>query len=345
MRFLLLPLLLILPYFSQAQQTAADPHAYLQSIGQQFYQISNDMMSYTSASSHGKSARKVEKKRTELINTIRSAEATVRKMKPFKGDATYRDTVVSYLHLNRIVLTEDYGKILDLEDIAEQSYDAMEAYLLAKEKANEKLDIAYESLRVQQQTFATTHNVKLVDGKSKLSQKIETAGKVFNYYNPIYLIFFKSYKDEAYLMDAIQRNDVNAMEQTKNALLASAEAGLAKLGPINPYKGDATLKATCQQLLSFYKMEASQKISQVIEFQLKKENFDKMKAAMDAKRPTDRTKEDIDSYNKIIHDYNAAIDKVNAVHNELNKKRSELLNKWNQTSDNFLDKHIPKYRG
>lgn len=345
MRFLLLSLLFVSSYFSQARQTSADPHAYLQSIGQQFYQISNDMMSYTSAASHGKSARKVEKKRTELINTIRLAEANVRKMKPFKGDATYRDTVISYLRLNRIVLTEDYGKILDLEDIAEQSYDAMEAYMLAKEKANEKLDIAFEHVSTQQKSFAASHNIKLVDSDSKLSQKIETSGKVLNYYNPIYLIFFKSFKDEAYLMDAIQRNDVNAMEQTKNALLASAETGLDKLGPINAYKGDATLKAACQQVLSFYKMEASQKISEIIDFQLKRENFNKMKAAMDAKRPADRTKEDIDRYNKMINEYNATINKVNAVHNELNKKRSELLNKWNQTSENFLDKHIPKYRG
>lgn len=330
---------------SVAAQNTEQAHVYMQTIGNQFYQISNDRMSYTSAASHGKSARKVEKKRTELINTIKTAEANIRKMKAFNGSVAYRDSVVSYLKLNRIVLTEDYGKILDMEEIAEQSYDAMEAYMLAKEKAEEKLDVAFEKVNEQQKLFASTNNIKLVESDSKLSQKLETSGKVFTYYNPIYLIFFKSYKDEMYLMDAINRNDVNAMEQTKNALLANVEKGITALGPISSYNGDASLKTACQQLLAFYKMEASQKIPEVINFQLKKDNYEKMKAAMEAKRPADRTKKDVDDFNKMVNEYNASVGKINELHNDLNKKRSEALNKWNQATENFLDKHIPKYRG
>lgn len=143
MRHFILFIFLVLTGSAIAQSTE-QAHVYMQTIGNQFYQISNDRMSYTSAASHGKSARKVEKKRTELINTIKTAEASIRKMKAFNGSVAYRDSVVSYLKLNRIVLTEDYGKILDMEEIAEQSYDAMEAYMLAKEKAEEKLDVAFE---------------------------------------------------------------------------------------------------------------------------------------------------------------------------------------------------------
>jgi hypothetical protein len=328
--------------FATAQSTS-DALRYLETIGNQFQEISSKSMSYVSAASHGKGARKVEKRRTELLNTIKAAEADIRKMKPHNGDAAFRDSVISYLKINHIVLNEDFGKILNMEEIAEQSYDAMEAYLLAKERANEKLDRAYENVRTQQAVFAATHNIKLADGSSKLSQKIETSSKVFHYYNTIYLLFFKSFKNEAYVLDAVNRKDINAMEQTKNSLLESAEQDLRKLGPIHPYKGDATLKNACQQLLGFYKMEASQKIPEIINFQLKKENFEKMKAAIDAKRPAERTQQDIDNFNKTVKDYNDSATKINAIYNELDKKRNTLLEQWNKASDKFLDTYIPKH--
>jgi hypothetical protein len=46
---------------------------------------------------------------------------------PWKGDRSFRDTTVAYLKLLYIVFNEDYGKIVNMEEIAEQSYDAMEA--------------------------------------------------------------------------------------------------------------------------------------------------------------------------------------------------------------------------
>lgn len=342
---LLSTLLLVVTSLHVAGQGTPEAHAYLSAIGNQFYEISNARMSYTSAASHGKSARKVEKRRAELLTTIKTAEASIRRMKPFNGSTAYRDSVVSYLKLNRIVLTEDYGKILDLEEIAEQSYDAMEAYMLAKEKAEEKLDTAFSNVFTQQMLFATTHEIKLVASDSKLSQKLRTSGNVIQYYNPVYLIFFKSYKDESYLMNAIKRNDVNAMEQTKNALLNSAENGLKQLQSISSFKGDANLKLACQQMLGFYKMEAGQKIQDIINFQLKKENYDKMREAIEGKRPADRTQKDVDNFNKMVKEYNDSVNKVNAVHNELNKKRGEALDKWNNATKDFLDKHIPKYNG
>lgn len=325
-----------------AQQTA-EAVQYLDAIGKEFQAVSKNMMSYISAAAHSKGARKVEKKRQELLNQIKEAERNMRRMRPFQNDASLRDTVVLYLNMSHTVLNEDFGKIIDLEDVAEQSYDAMEAYLLAKELANEKLDQASEMVSREQDKFTTTHNITIVENSSKLSQKLEASGKVFKYYNEIYLIFFKSYKDEAYLMDALQQGDVNQKEQTKNALLNSATAGLQKLGPISPFKGDASLKAACQQLLNFYKQEASTGIPQVIDFDLKKENFEKIKKAFDAKRPNERTQADVDLYNKTVKEYNEAVGKVNAVHTDLNKKRAQALEQWNKMTDQFLSRHVPRY--
>lgn len=318
---------------------------YLETIGNEFYEISHNSMSYTSAAAHGKSARKVDKRRTDLINTIKIAETKIRRMKPFAGDVSFRDSVVAYLVLDRIVMTEDYGKILNMEEIAEQSYDHMEAYLLAKERAEEKLEAAYDRVNEQQKIFAAKNNIKLVEGTSKLSQKLEKSGKVLNYYNKIYLLFFKSFKNEFYLLDAAQQKDISAMEQSKNSLLISAEQDLEKIGSIPAFNGDNTMKTACQQLLIFYKMEALQKVPEMINFQLKHENFEKMKASMEAKRPADRTKQDIENFNKAVNEYNDAVEKINVLNNELNKKRNALLNQWDNAKENFLNKHIPRHNG
>lgn len=325
-------------------QSNSDAGEYLERIGEQFYEISKDMMSYTSATAHGKGARKVEKKRQELIATLKQAEFNVRKLRPFKESSQLRDTVVSYLHLSRIVLTEDFGKIINLEDVAEQSYDAMEAYLLAKELAYEKLDLSSDRLKEQQKVFANTYNIKLIENESELSRKLEKAGKVNAYYNQVYLVFFKSYKDEAYLMEALSKGDVNAMEQTKNALATSSAEGLKKLTQIGVFNYDATIKNACSQMLTFLQQEANDKMPGQIDFYLKKDNFEKIKKAFDSKRQNDRTQSDIDQYNKSLKEYNDAVTRYNTVNNELNKKRSVVFEQWNKAIDDFMSKHVPRYR-
>lgn len=147
------------------------------------------------------------------------------------------------------------------------------------------------------------------------------------------------------MLVATSKNDISAMEQTKNALLTSAEQDLEKLGPMPAFNGDNSLKTACQQILAFYKMEASQKVPEMINFQLKQDNFEKMKAALDAKRPADRTKQDVDAYNKAVKEFNDGVNKINALNNDLNKKRNAVQDQWHNASENFLDKHVPKHNG
>jgi hypothetical protein len=329
--------------FEVGAQDLSDPGAYLDHINNQFTMVSNDMMSYTSAASHGKSARKVEKRRTEVMQSLKDAVYNLKKVKPLKGDASLRDSVVSYFQLSALVLKQDYGKIVDLEEVAEQSYDAMEAYMLTKELADQKLHQAFEKAQNEYREFAAKYNIKLVESNSKLSKKLEETDQVMKYYNRLYLIFFKSYKDESYYMKALEKVDLGALEQTKNALLASSTEGLKKASPIQAYSGDKSLKVACDRLLEFYKYEVA-KTTEISDFILKKDNFEKLKKAFDPKRPADRTKEDIDTYNKSVAEYNLAVNKSNAVNNDLNKRRNEAMNVWNKSADDFLNNHVPRHR-
>ena len=315
--------------------------SYLEYFSNEFSAVSKDLWSYMRVSAHSRSGRKIDNRRKQLIQTTDDVRKKISALPEFEGDASYRDAFAEYLGLNVTVLKEDYEKILDLEEIAEQSYDFMEAYLLAKEKAGEKMDEAYAKLKTVEEEFASTHNINLVAGESKLSNKIETANKVMKYYNVVYLIFFKSYKQEGYLIEAMNQNDVNAMEQAKSSLLKYAKEGIKKIDTLKRFNNDVSLKMACRNMLVFFQTEANTRMPKIIDFFLKKESFEKMAKAMEAKKPSQRTKEDVDKYNAALKKYNGAVAIFNKENEYLNKTRKDLLVKWNKASQAFMDKHVP----
>ncbi len=325
-------------------QEANDPGVYLGFIGAQYDQISESMMSYTSAAAHGKGARKVEKRRVELLQQVKESERNVRRMKPFQKETRLRDSVVSYFNLCYHVLNEDYAKILNMEEIAEQSYDLMEAYLLAKELAESKLDSAAERAGAEYKAFAASNGIKLIEGSSKVADKMKIAGKVNAYQKELFLVYFKSYKNELYFLEAVSKGNVSAMEQSISALKASTDEALAKLTKIQTYNGDGSLRNSCQELIRFYQRETRTHFPAIVDFEIKKENLVKMQKAVEAKRPAERTQEEINALNAAIKEYNNLGNKINAMGEEGNKTRSTLINTWNSRVDGFFDKYTPRHR-
>jgi hypothetical protein len=317
---------------------------YMESIDKELNDITVDMWDYTSAAAHGKSARKVENRRKDVLRSNLDAQKKIGRMPDFEGDQSFRDSVVSFLKLSFNILNNDFAKIVDMEEIAEQSYDAMEAYLLAQERANQKLNKTSDMLSAQQQTFANTHGITLTENKDKVSQKLEAAGQVYKYYNVLYLIFFKSYKQEAYMIDAQNKGDVNALKQNSDALGKFSANGLKSLDSIKPFKGDGSVKTDCKNMLAFYKNESGKDAQIIANYSVKKENFEKVKAAFDAKAANKRTQADVNGMNNAVNDFNKSSTEYNKVNEDLNKKRNELINKWSDTVAKFIDKQVPKYK-
>jgi hypothetical protein len=335
---------LILTFCSSVYaQEIANAGSYMSYIGEQQREIMKDFMSYTSAVAHGKSARKVENRRQELMKTMTDSRKKIASMAPYQGDKSLRDSTAKFLLISYHVLNDDYGKIMNLEEVAEQSYDAMEAYLLAQKIAEDKVQEASNSLKALEKAFAGKHHITLIETKDELAEKVKLATKVNAYNNAVYLIFFKSYKQELYLMDAIQKKNINGVEQSKGTLHKYAQEGLAKLDTMAAFNGDRSLLTACRQMLEFYRDECA-RIAPITDYYLKEENFNKIKKAFEAKREKDRTQADVDQYNQSINDLNSAGTNFNNVNNQLNKNRSQLIDNWNKASRNFTDKHIPKYK-
>ena len=327
---------------SEAQQFD-NPGAYLDYIGKADDNMTAVYLSYLSAVGHNKSVRKVEKRRQEVLTSISDTRFKIQGMQPWKGDRSYRDSTVSYVKLLYNVFNEDYSKIVDMEEIAEQSYDAMEAYMMAQEKAQEKLQQAAERHQVLQKEFAAKYNVTLIEEETKLSLKSQQAADLMDHYSAVYLVFFKPYKQEGYLMEAINKKNVIAIEENKNSMQKFAEEGLEKLKTLKGYNNDPSLMIACRGALQFYKMEAG-KTQSATDFFMKEENFNKMKKSFDTKPASKRSKQDIDQYNNAVKDMNAAVNDYNSTTKQINKERETMIANWNDTVRKYLDDYMPVQR-
>lgn len=337
----------ILALFVMAAQLAVaqfnNPGEYLDAIGEEYRTIQKEMWDYTSAAAHGKSTRTVERKRMNLLETTRNARNKVRSMQGYEGNTAYRDSVVSFLDIYYLVLNEDYAEIVNMEEIAEQSYDAMEAYMLAKAEASKKLSSASEMLIEEQNKFAENFNVELMDSEDdELNKKMKVAEEVYAYYNEIYLIFFKSYVTDIYLSEAVNKEDVSAIEQQRSALSEASKEGLAMLENIDPFNGDNSLVVNCRIMLEFYQDQADNQIQHITNYFIKTENFETIKASFDQKSQGDRTQQDIDQYNKAVNDVNEASSKYNSTNQTIYENRKKYIGQWNDAVEKFTDKHVPR---
>lgn len=334
--------LLIVALTFSAQLSAQTAVSYMEKISAETRKIQEDMWDYTNAVSHGKSARKVEKRRTELLKTSQQALNRVKNMAAFNGSTAYRDSMATFLQINYLVLKEDYAKIVDMEEIAEKSYDNMEAYLMAKEEANDKMSTSSEMVRREQAVFAAANNITLISSEDELDKKMAIANEVYTYYNKVYLIFFKSYIQESYLMTSMMNKDVNGIQQNKNALASTVKEGLSLIKEIKPFKGsDNSIVTTCKNMLNFYADEV-EKMDIITDFFLKDENFKAVKSSFDQIKEKNRTQEDVDRYNGAINDLNAAVASFNKTNDELNENRAKNLEAWNKSVSKFTDKHVPR---
>jgi hypothetical protein len=109
----------------------------------------------------------------------------------------------------------------------------MEAYLMIQEKAGEKLDEAFAKLKDVERTFAEKNNIRLTQATAtKMDRKLAKIGKVNSYMNQVYLIFFKSAVQEVLLLEALNKKDINAMEQCRSSLAKFAAEGLTRLDTV-----------------------------------------------------------------------------------------------------------------
>jgi len=287
-------------------QDFSNPSGYLTHFSKTIETMNQTYMNYLSAVSHGKRAKKVEKLRVKTLDAILTAKGEIMGAPGYKGDKTYKQAMTEYIQICYAVFNEDYRKIVDMEEIAEQSYDGMEAYLLAQKKAGEKLHEAGDKQRLAFNAFAAKNNITVTERKDDLDLKLEKAGKVNDYYDKIY-----------------------------------ATEGLQQLEALGSFESDATVLAACKEALKFYKQLATQKMEPVSNFIMASDNFTKLKKTFDKLPESKRTQADVDNFNKAVNDINKGTNAFNKANTDINKERNKMLDNWNKAVKDFMDAQMP----
>ena len=320
-----------------------NPGTYMTAITKARGEMDTKYMQYISYAAHGRRARKLEKLRQEVLDNIDQSRYKTTDLPLYKGDNSLRQAAIDYIKMCSIIFSEDYKKIVNMEELAEQSVDEMQAYMLLQDAINQKLQEAWSNLDKATSSFAAKYNVTLSKDESPLGSKMQAAEHVDKYVNTIYLAFFKCNWEDNQMVKAMNDKKVNDMEQARSALSAYAVEGLKGLDTVKPYEGDPSLIASCRKALLFYQKAADKDVPKLTDFYVKQEEFDKLKKAFDAKGSS-RTKDDVDAYNKAVNDINAAAKGFNQTNQQVNNDRNATVNNWNDTEKKFNDEHTPHYR-
>lgn len=326
-------------------QTIENAGDYMTAMTNAQMEMDQRYMTYISASAHSRRAKKIEKLRTQALESIDNAKYKTIALPKYKGDNSLRQASIDYIQFCYRIFNEDYTKIVNMEEIAEQSVDQMQAYLLLEEKASEKLQEASENLSKAEKQFAGKYGVNLVDTKSELTDKMGTAGIVNNYCDRVYILFFKCNWEDGELFNALNAHKLNDAEQARNSLIGFTKEGLdaLKTDSLRTFQGNPSLAAGCREALLFYNSMAQNDIPKLTDFYLKEENFDKIKKSLEAKG-NNKTKEDVDQYNKAVRDINYSVNNFNQLNQELNKRRQEAAQNWEKAEKTFRDEVIPYYK-
>lgn len=335
-----LSILLVLCTIVMQSQSFKNASDYLDFVSQEQEAITKNMWKYTKAMAHSKSDRAIDGKRKVLLKSVERAIAKIEKADGYDGD-DFKNHVLKYMRLSESMLNQDYAKIIDLKEVAEQSYDLMEAYILAQEMADKKMEEAYIEYDTNFRSFSANNKINIIDNESDLGKKMKISSEVFKHYNKLHLIHFKVSINEIYLWEAIEKGDVNAIQQNANALSQSAKEGLEILSTLELYKNDKSVVEATKKSFEFYIDQADVQIPTITDFLVTNEDFETIKNTLEKTPEKKRTKEQVDTYNKKVKDINKMVISYNKTNESLNRNRQIAINGLNNAYENFLSKHIP----
>ncbi|BAU52467.1 LIC11966 family surface protein [Mucilaginibacter gotjawali] len=329
---------------ARAQDPQADAGTYMTAISTAETDMNKAYMAYISASAHSSRKRKIEKLRNIAVDNIVICQNTITNLPPYKGDNSLRQSSLKFIQLCYKIFNDDYTHIVNMDDIAERSYDEMQAYLLLEQATNDSLEMGNKRIAAAEKAFAAKYGVTLISERTELGDKMEATGRETRYHDKVYLLFYKCNWEDNQLTEAVNQKNVTKIEQVRSALGKYAIEGLKVLDTLKAFDNDGSLANACRQALSFYKTEADTQAPKLTDYFMKEEAFNKLKATMDAKSADQRTQQDVDAYNKGVNEINAAVNTYNQTNQDLNNGRNDVINTWNATEKQFMDIHTPYYK-
>jgi hypothetical protein len=316
------------------------PAEYMGVVNNELRQVQEASWEYVRSTS-GDSPSKAEKKRQAFLFKVGLGILNLTSLPPYQGSTALRDSAISLLTITQAVMNEDYARVVNVEPIAESAYDAIEAFILARQRAEHRLAAAGLMMENEYKNFSALYGIKATETENPLAHHLSEAGEAFNYYNNVYALFFRNYKQESYFLQALLENDVSAADQNRSALADCAVRGLEELKGMPAYNNDEHLKHACTKLLTFYRDEATHTLSMTAQYLVARDNHQKLREAYQSKKQGERTHEDEEMFRQASRELMKRTEEFKRRYSQSEEKRKDLLAEWNKAEEGFIRKHVP----
>ena len=151
----LISFFLLISIFSVSfAQTFSDPVDYHNFIAEEQNQITMMHMDYISHSVHSDNYEETENRRLKVIRQLQASQKKIENVPAYKGEEKLKDVSLDVLRLYHETFTIELNEANILKKDSKNSFEAMEKYFKAQDKAEAKLDHATDKFDKAQEQFA-----------------------------------------------------------------------------------------------------------------------------------------------------------------------------------------------
>lgn len=314
-KYLLLIGLAFISTFTFAQ-TFEQPVEYNNFIVEEMNAVVGKNLEYISQSVHSENFEQIELKRKNVLKQIESAYDKISTAKPYEKGQTLQSECVEVLNLYKGVFGSEMEEVNVLKQGSQASFEAMESYFAAQDKAEKNLARATDRFYKAQKSYLKSHDIKIeVSEDAAQNNVLQEISDVNEYVRDLYLIYFQMSKYSSIFLEAVGSNDKAGIDGKRKRLAAAANRAISTLDKMSGFKGDEGFLNSTKENVTFYKDLAENGFVDIVKVIKTKQE--------------DLTQEDVNAYNEAIE--------------KLNTKAPPLNNTFNQAQMELLKKHIPKH--
>lgn len=306
---------LCLVFLSTQAQNFSNPVEYNNFIVEEQSKVVARNLQYMSFSVHSNDYQAIEQRRLAVTQQLKKSIRRVSAMPSYEGDNKLKEGMLNALELYLEAFTIEFNEANLLKAKSEESYEAMEDYFEAQDKAEKKLKRAAEKVDKAQIAFAEKNDMQ-IRREGNASDGLSVVSEVNEYSRKVFLAYFKTSKSNAGFYDAMGEQKAALMEKKRQELMKSTSESFLQLRGIGPFKGDKAYRDITVKLVGYFQAMAKKEYAELVRITEKDKNL---------------TQADVDKYNQII--------------DKMNNKSAELVNQFNIEQNRLLQKHIPNLTG
>ena len=222
---------------------------------------------YISFTVHSEEYDQLEAKRKEVVGEIVKAKDHIQQMPPLDGDTHLRDEAVSVLDEYQNAFQLNYQEIIGLKRKSRDSYESMEAYFRAQDKAEERVNKGTKQLRKAQHVYAEKHNMNVVNNKSddELETMMNKVIAVNAYWRWLFLDYFKISKQYDRMWDALPLQNASIIGRERLQVVNVIDQVMPGLKSKPDFKGDSEFRDQTINIVEYFRSVALKDFKRIAE--------------------------------------------------------------------------------